>query len=94
MKRISLAALLTTTMLVIPTISSANPDGQSLFKSNCTMCHDISKKKLGPPVKNMAKDQEALRQTITAGRNAMPSYEGKLSAAEIDALVEFLLANQ
>ncbi len=75
-------------------VAAEGPDGQSLFKSNCVMCHDVVKKKLGPPVKEMKRDGELLRATITNGRNAMPAYQDKLSAAEIDALVEFLLANQ
>ncbi len=89
-----LAALLTTTILSIPFIASANPDGESLFKSNCTMCHDIDQKKMGPSVKSMSTDPNVLRTTITAGKNAMPSYDGKLSGAEIDALVKYLVASQ
>ncbi len=89
-----LAALLTTTILSIPFIASANPDGESLFKSNCTMCHDIDQKKMGPSVKSMNTDPKVLHATITAGKNAMPGYDGKLSGAEIDALVKYLVANQ
>lgn len=94
MKKTSLTALLATLMLTAPGITTASPDGQSLFKTNCTMCHDVTRKKLGPPVKEMNKDPEALRATIAAGRNAMPSYESKLSTEEISALVNFLVSNQ
>ncbi len=94
MKKPSFAIFLIPFTFAGPAIASGEPDGQSLFKSNCVMCHDVTKKKLGPAVKDMKQDAELLRTTITKGRNAMPSYEGKLSAAEIDALVEFLRANQ
>lgn len=70
------------------------PDTQQLFKQKCSLCHAMDKKKLGPAVTSMSGDAESLRQAITKGRNAMPGFEGKLSGAEIDVLVDYLLAKQ
>ncbi|NOZ54145.1 MAG: cytochrome c [Gammaproteobacteria bacterium] len=70
------------------------PDAQSLFKQKCSLCHAIDKKKLGPAVNTMSNGEETLRQAIIKGKNSMPGYEGKLTRAEIDALVDYLLANQ
>ncbi len=85
---------LTTAVLSMPGFASTNPDGRSLFTSKCAMCHGIGQKKLGPAVKSMSPDPKVLRITIAKGRNAMPGYAGKLKSAEIDALVDYLLANQ
>ncbi len=35
-----------------------------------------------------ATSADELRQVITSGKHRMPKFEGKLSAAEIDALVD------
>jgi len=84
-------------LLLIPALSvfaSESPDAQQLFENKCSLCHSIDKKKLGPAVNTMNHEAEALRETITKGRNLMPSYIGKLTPVEIDALVGYLLANQ
>ena len=69
-------------------------DGAKLFKSKCSMCHKIDKKKMGPAVKAMSTDAAFLKATITDGRKMMPAYGKKLSAEKIDALVAFLKSNQ
>ncbi len=74
--------------------ASEQPDGEQLFKKKCSICHAIDKKKLGPAVNSMSNDEEVLRQVSTKGRKSMPAYEGKLTGAEIDALVRYLLENQ
>ncbi len=70
------------------------PDGQVLFKKKCGLCHGIDKKKLGPAIKTMSNQKAVLKTVITEGKGAMPGYEGKLTGAQIDALVSYLLANQ
>jgi len=73
------------------------PDVQQLFKKQCALCHAIDKKKLGQAVNTMSHEVEILRQTIkkgVKGKNKMPGYEGKLTPVEIDALVNYILANQ
>lgn len=90
------------TLLVIPLLFSPlsplfaddKPDAQQLFKQKCSLCHAIDKKKLGPAVNAMSSDEASLRQAVTRGRNSMPGFANKLTRAEIDALVDYLLANQ
>ncbi len=87
--------LFTSLLLGAVSMASASepPSGQKLFKK-CSICHAIDKKKLGPSIKSMSSDEEVLRQVITKGKNSMPGYEGKLTGAEIDLLVRYLLENR
>ncbi len=89
-------------LLSIPLLSAAVAtasaselsNGEALFKKNCSLCHAIDKRKLGPAVNSMSGEAATLRAIISKGKGAMPAYKGKLADAEIDALVEYLLANQ
>lgn len=89
-----LVSIFTIAMASVTIPALANPDGEKLFNSKCTMCHAIDKNKIGPAVKSMNSDAVLLHTTITKGKNSMPAFEGKLSDAEITALVGFLKANQ
>jgi len=89
-----LAAVAVAGLLATPAIASDVPDGASLFKKKCAMCHKIDKKKVGPAVKAMNTDAEMLRSVIADGRKMMPKYSGKLSAEEIDAVVAFIKEQQ
>lgn len=78
----------------INTTAMAGPDAGAIFKSQCAMCHDLEKKKMGPALKDMVTDPKVLRELIVNGRNMMPKFAGKLSDEEIDALVDFIKAQQ
>ncbi len=65
-----------------------------LFKQKCSLCHATDKKTLGPAINTMSNEKKVLLQAIIKGKNSMPAYEGKLTGAEIDALADYLLANQ
>ncbi len=69
-------------------------DAEQLFKQQCSLCHAIDKKKLGPAVNTMSDNQEILRQVISKGRKSMPAYAQKLTSAQIEALVDYLLSKQ
>ena len=75
---------------VSPAIASDGIDGAKLFHKKCKMCHAIAKKKMGPAVKTMNSDAEALRSVITNGQKRMPKFGHKFSAEEIDALVLYI----
>ena len=87
-KMIAAVALLG--VFVQPAAASDAPDGESLFNKKCKMCHALDKKKMGPAVKTMNSDSDALRSAIADGKNRMPKFGGKFSADEIDALVSFI----
>lgn len=64
--------------------------GEKIFKKKCAMCHALERKKVGPAVAAMSTDTALLHQVVTHGRNMMPAFSGKLSTAEIDAVVAYL----
>lgn len=79
----------------------AQETGESLFKSKCAMCHGpdgTGKTMMGEKLKIpdlhsdavQKKTDAELTQTITKGKNSMPSYEGKVSKEQIGLLVEFI----
>ena len=89
-----LVSILAATMVSMAMPASANPDGQQLFNSKCSICHALDQKRMGPAIKSMSSDAEVLRTVITKGKNSMPAFEGKLSDVEIAALVDYLKANR
>jgi len=78
------------------TAAIAGPDGASIFKKKCAMCHAVDKKKTGPAVKDMNKDAAVLMDVVANGRAStmMKGFSSKLNAEEIDAVVAYLVANQ
>lgn len=79
--------------------ASPSPEGAGeLFSANCAVCHGQSREgvaNLAPPLTQQSlaelSDTE-IRDTISHGRltAGMPSFEGTLSAAEIDDLLHFI----
>jgi len=95
--RINYKTLLSISLFFIPVqwVSAATlADTEKLFQQQCSLCHAIDKKKLGPAVNTMSNNQEALRQTIRKGRKSMPAYEQKLTTEQIEAMVDYLLSKQ
>jgi len=90
LKLLSMSLLYSTVSMVS---ASELPNGEQVFKQKCSLCHAIDKKKLGPAVNSMSREAGILREIISKGKGGMPAYEGKLAGEEIDALVEYLLAN-
>jgi len=80
-----------------PAMASGDIDGAKLFSKKCKMCHAISKKRTGPALISMNKDEEVLRNVITNGsskKRLMKAYGKKLSSEQIDALVAYIKAVQ
>lgn len=91
----ALAAISVAGLMASPAMASDDaPNGEKIFGKKCAMCHKIDTKKVGPAVKSMNTDAEALRSVIADGKGMMPKYSKKLSAAEIDAVVAFIQAEQ
>jgi mono/diheme cytochrome c family protein len=38
-----------------PVDSALVPQGQTLFKANCVVCHDLDQKKIGPPLRDVTR---------------------------------------
>ena len=73
--------------------SAAGPDGAELYSRRCAGCHGPNGEGVtGPALSGMIEKypdvavQEAL---VAGGRNAMPAFSNRISAAEITAVVEF-----
>jgi cytochrome c oxidase subunit 2 len=69
-------------------------DPEQLFASNCGSCHRLSKAgtegTVGPPLDGLQLPANAVEQQIRRGGGGMPPFEGTLSDAQIEALVQYL----
>ena len=78
-----------------PAFAADVAHGGQIFSANCVACHmgggnvisatrTLSQGDLQAHLDSYSKDHlEAIEHQIEAGKNAMPSYEGKLSEADI-----------
>lgn len=80
-----------------PAMVPATADGGQLFAQHCSGCHGADGKGgFGPDLSGdykYGKTVAAVKESIGEGRPGnMPAFGKKLSAAEIDALADFILA--
>ncbi len=71
-------------------------DAAAIFSARCSSCHGTDRQGVnGPPLlpANLTKDASSYVNTITNGSGPMPSWGSRLSADEINALVEFILSD-
>ena len=70
-------------------------DGAEIYASNCAGCHAPDRSgRNGPPLlpANLTSDPSSYVQLITDGLGGMPSFGNRLSADEINAVVDFILS--
>ena len=70
-------------------------DAAALYAGNCARCHGVDRAGGNAPALlpgRLTKDATVYVNTIINGPGPMPAFGGKLSAEEIDALVEFILS--
>ena len=88
-------------LVVALPLFAADPDGAAIYKSKCAMCHGpdgAGQTTMGKNLKlrdlraaDVQKQSDAdLTKIISAGKGKMPAYKGKVSDAEITALVAFI----
>jgi mono/diheme cytochrome c family protein len=72
--------------------ADATPDGASIYKAKCAMCHGADGKGKTPLTATAQKDSvEEIAKIVADGKKPkMPSYQGKLSAEEIKAVSTFV----
>lgn len=87
-------------LLAMPLVAE---DGGALYKAKCAMCHGpdghgetpvgktMKVKSLASPEVQKMSDAELIK-TITDGKNKMPAFKGKLTEAEMKALVAHIRA--
>lgn len=66
-----------------------------IFSQRCSGCHGTDREGANAPAllpNVLTKDPSVYVNTITNGSGPMPSWESRLSADEINALVEFILS--
>ncbi len=78
--------------------SGSTVTGEQLYLQNCAACHGQNREGVPPAFPSLKDigsrmDEEAIRQQIINGKNAMPAFK-HLSKAEIDAIVAFLLGKK
>jgi cytochrome c6 len=101
-KRSIIAVLALSILIVAPSaIAGGGPDGSAIYKSKCAMCHGPDGAGQTTMGKNLKlrdmRSAEVQKQTdaelgkwIADGKGKMPSYKGKLTPTDIDALVGFI----
>jgi len=78
--------------------------GQSLYRENCVVCHDIDKqqsKKSGPsfyqlfkrdkmPLSNTRPNRDYIKVRVKFGGSLMPAFRQRLSDSEINTLMDYM----
>ncbi|MDX6514249.1 MAG: quinohemoprotein ethanol dehydrogenase [Gaiellaceae bacterium] len=70
------------------------PNGRALFKANCGVCHRLADAgttaSVGPDLDNAQPPVAKVKLRVTDGGGVMPSFKGKLTAAQIDAVGHYV----
>lgn len=101
MRKLITAAALGILIAAPSAIASGGPDGAAIFKSKCAMCHGpdgAGQTTMGKNLKlrdlrsaDVQKQTDAeLVKWISDGKGKMPAYKGKLTPADINAVVAFI----
>ena len=103
MRQILLTLLLALTIFTLAFPSSAlaadAANGAKIFNNNCTACH-LGGKNVVMATKTLQKDAlekynmnslEAIITQVTNGKNAMPSFKGKLNPQQIEDVASYVL---
>jgi mono/diheme cytochrome c family protein len=78
--------------------SGAPPSGQAVFASaGCAGCHTLAAAgangTTGPDLDQAAPDAAAVAAIVRSGGGTMPSFQGRLSDAEIQAVAQYVADN-
>ena len=72
----------------------ATADGEALFAENCGGCHTLEAAgttgAVGPNLDDAGLDAGAVSAIVAGGSGSMPSFEGDLDPAEIEAIAQFV----
>lgn len=103
MKRLSLIALIAIVFLMTlvgsPAQAANSTNGVKLFNANCAACHTggnnviLAKKTLKKEAleKYGMASLDAITTQVTNGKNAMPSFRGRLNAMQIEEVATYVL---
>jgi mono/diheme cytochrome c family protein len=72
-------------------------DGKVVFTQNCASCHTLAAAHatgtVGPNLDQLRPSYATVKRQVTNGGGGMPSFSGRLSAAQIDAVSKYVSAN-
>jgi mono/diheme cytochrome c family protein len=88
----------TATTPATSTTEASKPDGKAVFaKAGCGGCHTLkaagSSGNVGPNLDQLKPAKATVAHQVEVGGGAMPAFKGQLSAAEIDAVADFVASN-
>ena len=96
----SLSTLLLTALFALPALAQETQeaeqqqqDPKKLFANSCSWCHGnfgMKAGKGGPKLAGIAKDEEAIYNTLIKGQGAMPSFKNTLKPDEIRLLARYI----
>jgi mono/diheme cytochrome c family protein len=68
--------------------------GKDVFVANCAPCHTLADAgtsgTVGPNLDDVQPSAATVKEMVTNGRGAMPSFSGQLSEEEIDAVADYV----
>lgn len=82
-----------------PALAADTANGAKIFSANCAACH-MGGRNVVMATKTLQKDAlekyemnslEAIVKQVTNGKNAMPSFKGKLNAQQIEDVAAYVL---
>jgi mono/diheme cytochrome c family protein len=73
---------------------SASAEGKQIFTQNCGGCHTLADAgtngQVGPVLDELKPDKARVQRQVTNGGSKMPSFKGKLSDSQIDAVATYV----
>ena len=83
-----------TTTTTTTTGSGAVADGKTLFQENCSSCHTLADAEaggtIGPNLDDLQPSRAAVKSKVESGGGGMPSFGGRLTPEEIDAVSAYV----
>jgi cbb3-type cytochrome c oxidase subunit III len=77
--------------------SQLGTDGKKIFQSECSSCHTLkaagASGTVGPNLDQLKPAEARVERQVTNGGAVMPAFKGKLSAAQITAVAQFVSQN-
>jgi mono/diheme cytochrome c family protein len=74
----------------------AGANGPKVFQANCGTCHTLkaagTNGQVGPNLDKVSLSASDIESIVRSGSGAMPSFDGRLSGAEISAVAAFVEA--
>jgi cytochrome c6 len=78
--------------------SGGSTNGKGIFTQSCGSCHTLDAAgttgKVGPSLDGTSLGKADIEEIVRSGRGTMPGFEGRLSAAEISSVADFVAGSR